>query len=469
MLSGLGFVFAAPPLRYPDEAGHYLRTAKVAAQLFGHDSGAGNAVSLPQNAVNDLGYFDGRSHEVTHGRPANLAEIGARLVPAQAEQAHVPIPPNQMVYSGIGYFPQAIAYEAAQAAGAGFVMSLWAGRLAVLIASVAVTVFALALMPFWARWTCAALSLLPTAAFLRGSLSPDAMVIAVTLLGIAAFLDGAEQRNVAWRSTIIALASCIFLALVKPPYICILLLGLLWLPMGSSKIAHPRVALASIAAIAVATIAVTVWHTHAVAPYAAVIRADLPPAAYAPATKLHLLLTSPLSVGAVFAETMLAVPGMIYSMIARFGLSDINPNPLLHVTAIALCIGVIYLDRHAIAGNISLRRAVVLLATFLAQVAFIFGSVWLVWTSTTSPLITAQGRYFLPALSCGVLALAAFVLHPLLKAADKAQATAALMPVLVGSGGALLLAASLVFLVLGEFYGIEGFHVICLHPLCRPQ
>jgi hypothetical protein len=35
-------------------------------------------------------------------------------------------------------------------------------------------------------------------------------------------------------------------------------------------------------------------------------------------------------------------------------------------------------------------------------------------------------------------------------------------------GSSLLLGAALMWLVSGEFYDVQGFHVICLHELCAP-
>jgi uncharacterized membrane protein len=298
----LGFAITTPPLRFPDATGHYLRTAKVAANLFQHDRGASDAVWLPEPMATDVDYFTKRSPAVTRGHPFSIDQFASRLEHRQAlaSPALRTIPAQQMMYAGVGYLPQAIAFELSRLAGESFLVSVWAGRLAALLASVAVTILAIELMSSWARWTSVALSLLPMAAYMRASLSPDAMVNAAALLGIAAFLDGAGRREFPWRSAAVALLACLFLATVKPPYICILLLSLLWLPIGRIQLAHPRVAIASIAAIWAATLAAAGWHSHEVAPYAAVIRPDLPPAAFAASVKLHLLLTSPFTVCAFF-------------------------------------------------------------------------------------------------------------------------------------------------------------------------
>ncbi len=297
-LFGLCFIVATPPIRFPDEQGHYLRVARVAADLFGRAPADANVVSLPKPIAEDFNYFDARAHDVMRGRPFDLADLTSR-VRSSAPQSDVvrrSVPAAQMVPGTVGYVPQALAYAVAAGAGGTFLATVWAARLAMLFVSVFVTAVALMLMPAWARWTGVAVSLLPMAVYMRATLSPDAMVTAVTLLGIAALLDGVRRDDVAWRSALVALAACAYLALVKPPYICILLLSLLWLRLEKRRL-QPRVTIAIVAILWLATFAVAVWHSESAAYYAARIRPDVMPAETATAAKLHLLLTSPLCGG----------------------------------------------------------------------------------------------------------------------------------------------------------------------------
>jgi uncharacterized membrane protein len=430
----------------------------------------------PQQIERALALFRSRAAADFRSDDGDLNEITSRIKVLRDQDVDLvdrPIPSAQMIPDGVAYLPQAIAFEIARFAGASFVPTLWAARLGVLLASVLITVLALELMPAWARWTSVAVSLLPMAAYLRGSASPDAIVTAMTLLGIAAFLDGARRNalNVAWSSSVIALAVCLYLAAVKPPYACILLLGLLWLPLGLRRHSHPRIMIVIVTMMWVATLAVAAWHSKDVASFTASIRPDVTPAEIAAADKLQMLLTSPLAVGAVFARTLLAAPGMVYSTIARFGWSDINPTPLFHALVILWCASVVYLDRHPIIKNVSLNCGTIMLATFAAQVALVALTIWLAWTETASPMIQGlQGRYFLPALICGVLGAAAFLFHPFVtSSAAEHQVSARLLPYFVTGGAVLMLALSATFVVLGEFFAVQGFHVICLHDLCNPN
>ena len=279
-LAGLGFALATPPIRSPDENGHYLRIANVAASLFDREPRARDTVWLPQTIAADFDYFTMRSVEVTRGRPFDLAELTSRLQSSGMDEhsrALRSVPSAQMIPGGVGYLPQAIGFEIVSYAGGSFLVSLWATRLAVLLASVLVTVLALELMPAWARWTSVAVSLLPMAAYMRGSASPDAVVTAMTLLGIGAFLNGARRKDVAWSSSVIALAACLYLALVKPPYACILLLGLLWLPLGLRTRPHQRIMIIIVAMMWATTLAVAAWHSKDVATFVARIRPDVAP------------------------------------------------------------------------------------------------------------------------------------------------------------------------------------------------
>jgi hypothetical protein len=470
-LSGVLFLFATPPFRYPDEVGHYLRAVDVAERLFDGKADIGDTVKLPQKIAADVERFTSRVAAVAHGRPFDLNEITSRVeIGPSGPPVERPTVTGVMVYHGIGYLPQALGFEIAKVLGGSFVLTLWAARLAVLLTSVVITGIALEMLPSWARWSGAAVSLMPMAAYLRGSAAVDAIVTAVTLVGIAALLQGARRDGVAWKPSLVALAVCLFLAAVKPPYACILLLGALWLPPFQRWHSRTGLACGILAGIGLATLAVAAWHSKDVSYFAAKLRPDLAPAEFAEADKLRILFASPLAVAAVFAKTLLAVPGIAYSLIGRFGWSDINPHPLMHGLFIAWCGGVIYLDRRAIAANATLKYGVVMLAAFVTQVLLVAFSIWLFWTETRATMVQSlQGRHFLPLFICGVWGVAALVLRPFAaRIATEGQADPRLLPWFVAAGAALVLALAFMFVVLGEFYGIQGFHVICLHDMCKP-
>lgn len=474
ILAGLAFIFATPPLRYPDERGHYLRAASVAGSVFHGGVRQGDIAVLPGQVAEDLDYFAMRTSQVTLGKPFDLDELIARIRfigAADSTTVQETVSPMQMMSASLGYLPQAVAYQLASRAGAGFLLSLWAVRVTVLFSSVIVTVVAIKLIPDWARWTGVAVNLLPMTLYLRGSSSPDAMVTAMAFLGVAAFLRGARRGDITWPAVIAAFAACLYVAVVKPPYICLLLLGLLWLQGGKGISTNRRVMLAIVGMIGITTLAAVAFHSHDVAQFASRLRPDLAPVEFAPQSKLHMLLVTPVAVAAVFARTLLAVPGMVYSAIARFGWSDINPSPLLHVVVTLWFSGVAYLDRRRIVSNISSGDGVILLSTFGAQVGFVVLTMWLAWTDVMAPMIQGvQGRYFLPLLLCGALGGSAFLLRPLVRKSedDHAESPAGL-PYFLAGGAALVLAASVGSVILGEFFNIQGFQVICLHGLCKAR
>ena len=62
-LFGLGFIVATPPIRFPDENGHYLRAAYVAANWRGRAPAERDAVSMRKAVLADLDYFSARAQE----------------------------------------------------------------------------------------------------------------------------------------------------------------------------------------------------------------------------------------------------------------------------------------------------------------------------------------------------------------------------------------------------------------------
>src|SRR5512138_1199776 len=76
LIFGLAFLITTPPLRYPDESGHFLRAVAVAASLTGRSS---DKVQLRQDELADFSYFSSRITEVAHGKPYAPSEFAARV------------------------------------------------------------------------------------------------------------------------------------------------------------------------------------------------------------------------------------------------------------------------------------------------------------------------------------------------------------------------------------------------------
>jgi uncharacterized membrane protein len=469
VVSGLLFLTSTPPFRFPDEPGHYLRAASVAQHLFDDDSESRDIARLPPYIAESADYFSSRALEAAHGRPFGFSEITSSLgfFDTEAHDVTRQVPAAQMVPHSLGYLPQALGFTIASRAGASFLLSLWSVRLAVLLASTLITVLALELMPPWAQWTSVTASLVPMAAYLRASASPDALVTAMALLGIAAFLRGTERTGNVWYQVLAALVACMFVAVVKAPYACILLLSVCWMPAESTSIQSSLGRVIKIGSLWTATCAAAVWHAVDVAPYVAKIRADVAPAAIATADKVNMLFWHPLAASAVFVRTLSAAPGWLYSAIARFGWMDINPSPTLHILVVLWCGAILYLDRQPIAANVSVGRATILLATFAAQCVLVVLTTWLAWTETASRIVTGvQGRYFLPVLTCGLLGTSALLFR--FRTTGHSKSEARMLLRVVGIGASLLLLMAFGSAMLGEFFGVQGFRVICLHDLCKP-
>lgn len=466
LLFGLAFLLTTPPLRYPDESGHYLRAVSVAQQLAG---GRGDIARLTQDELADFTYFSGRITEVAHGKPYAADEITARArFTALVQTAPAPdialTGAQMMLYHAIAYLPQALGVTLARASGSSFVVSLWAARLGGLVAAVALTLAALALMPPWPRGVTAMISLIPMAVYLRGSAAPDAVITAVTLLGIAALLRTLARNALDAAALAIILAVSLFLALAKPPYLCFLLLTLAWL--RPSFRGAPAWRAGAIAALVLVAFLVAAWHAAEVRPYTSTIRLDIAPSEFAAADKWALLWSAPRDAMMIALRTLATAPVWLYSLIARFGWADINPPPLLHALVLVWAVAMVFAWRREIARNLPLGLAVLMLASFVAQVALVSFSIWLFYTATASPVIQSiQGRHFLPLAICGVLGLAGLVC---LRAKDSPSPDPRRDRVLAGGATAILLLA-LVFSGLGEYRGTQSYRALCWPNICEAK
>lgn len=466
LIFGLAFLITTPPLRYPDESGHFLRAVAVTASLTG---GSGDTVRLRQDELADFSYFSSRIVEVARGKPYAIGEFTSRvpvLIPAAPAPEISLTGAQMMVYHAIAYLPQALGVAAARAGGASFVLSLWAARLGALIAAVAITLAALALMPAWSRGIAALVGLIPMAVYLRGSAAPDAVITAVALLGVAALLRTLARNALDVASLAILLAVSLFLALAKPPYLCFLLLTLAWMrPSFRGVLALRAAAIVTLVALA---FAVAAWHASEVHQYASTVRLDIPPSAFARADKWAMLRSSPLSVAMIALRTLATAPVWLYSLIARFGWADINPPPLLHALTLVWVAAIVFAWRREIANNLAVASALLMLATFAAQVALVSFSIWLFYTATASPVIQSiQGRHFLPLAICGVLGVAGLVCRRV-KAGTPSDPR---RDRLLAGGAAVLLFLALVFSVLGEYRGAESYRALCWPDICaaKPQ
>jgi len=120
----------------------------------------------------------------------------------------------------LGYLPATIGAFVPVRADAPGLAVLWAGRLASLAAYLGIAWWAVSTAAAF-RWSLVVAATLPLNLALASSVSPDGLTVAAVLLAVATWtrVEAGEQLPIR-----VLLASCLMLALAKPPYFLVLAL-----------------------------------------------------------------------------------------------------------------------------------------------------------------------------------------------------------------------------------------------------
>lgn len=224
---GLALVVIVPPFQTNDAPEHYARSWAIAeGQLF---VGEGGAVELPSNVSSlfddmQAGYVMWGS--VPYDAGATLSRLGDEVSADSVE--HVTVTGT---YSPVGYLPQALGIDLVRLFGGSPLMGLYVASLFMLLASAALTFWAVRLTPFGAP-VLALVALLPMSITLCASLNPSALLNAGALLWIALVLKAAKSTDVRTSLAAILAVTSIVLLTVKPGYVALALV-ILVVPRGA--------------------------------------------------------------------------------------------------------------------------------------------------------------------------------------------------------------------------------------------
>jgi uncharacterized membrane protein len=306
--------------------------------------------------------------------------------------------PTAAVYSALPYLPQALGILLARAVTDRPLMLLYAGRACNFVVATALIAIALALLPAL-RWFGCLVALCPMALYLRASLSPDAVALALAtataaLVARLAFagLGGSSRRHRGWLLTC-AGALC----LTKLPYAP---LGLAATIAGDGRAAENGVAgrgkrgrdrfTAAAVVVVAAASALSLFLALRVGTLGFDDRID-------PRRQVWHAASNPLSFGhLVLTDHVAHAPRYAAELIGRLGWLD-TPLPLvfLGVYAGALALLAVIDGRPEI--TVSLRRRVGFGVLLLASAVLISAAQYASWTPVGAPeILGIQGRYFLP-------------------------------------------------------------------------
>lgn len=372
LILGAAYVFLTPPFDVPDEVGHYWRASSIA---YGYANA--DRPMMPRGFRIIVWLF------FTPTRDLHMTAEKLRLGRGVQLEPFAPVPLRvPSYYSPAAYVPQIGAAFVTRIVAARPFFGFYAGRLAALLASIALVMLAGLLAPEF-RDHLHAVALLPMSLFLFASWSADAMTIAAAFLTSALLLRAIRsETTITTREMVLLACASIWLSLCKPSYALIALLALL-IPRRRFVV----VLLALVIAASIFSVSLTM-STAVTRP-----RSDIPVDAHA---QLQFIKDDPQRFAAVLIRD-LRQNGVDYiqSMIGRFGLYDVPLPNVVVVFFLALLAAV------GLVNGPPLPLRVRFLALLIVAVIVFSILTYLYLTSSIAGGTTIegpQGRYILPVL-----------------------------------------------------------------------
>jgi uncharacterized membrane protein len=257
LVGGLAFAIFTPPFQVPDEPNHMQRAYQVSeGVLLGHkisNTQAGGSLPTSLEIVESRLVGLHSSLDLRDRWHLFRAHVRFPLKPNERSEASFP---NTSLYSVVPYLPQAAAISIGRALDRPPLILMYWARLANALTAVLLIWLAICLMPV-KKWYLAMVALLPMTLFELGSVSSDALTIALSALLIAFcakyyFVPAyPARRALLWMGLL-----GVLLALCKLPYALLTLV--LLLPRGKWRL--NRQYFGQIAVIASSLIAMMGWY-----------------------------------------------------------------------------------------------------------------------------------------------------------------------------------------------------------------
>jgi uncharacterized membrane protein len=397
LLTSLALALVTPPFQAADEAAHFFRAYRVSEGSLDLLPRAGTdraTIEVPEGLV--------RAGSVLYQAPPFRAErkisVAELRVASQVAIGETPVTvfaPNTLMYTFVPYAPQAFGIALARSLGGSALGVLYAGRIANLLVASIVIAFAVARAPAY-RWLIAALALTPMAVSLRGSLSPDAIVLA------AATLLTAEIAALAWGRTApigpspepprrrlhFLLVAAGLLCAAKFAYLPLCLLALLVPP--SRWPLRRSAALAAYAATVVAAASLAVVAARSVSAIRFDARVD-------PAAQVAHALSHPFaSALVILRDAAQHAPRYAAQLVGKLGWLDVPLPVALIVSYLLLLLALLAIDG---SPGVVVRRwqRWTVAGVTIGGAAAVIASQYVMWTPVGASFVEGvQGRYFLP-------------------------------------------------------------------------
>lgn len=390
-----------PPLRGPDEAAHFLRGIGIARGEWiprQSDEHGRKGLFLPESIRPGFAEHERRfgRERRAFGRPLEQEAAGAG-----APQPAFVLYEGSEGYAPIGYLPYAAAALAAMALDLDFRDTLYAMRIAGLLASTALIGFSIAILPGTLRWLFLAIAMMPSALFARAMITPDALSIASAMVVAALMVRSAEGSGKA-----VPLAESCWLAvaaLTKPANIVLALWPVMERISAGRKlaIAGPAVLLVVLWSVATGADAGS-WRLTELT--------GIPAEEFQLIPKLRFMIADPLAFPTMALGTVVSSGLELWKqLIGVLGLFD---APLRSWFYVVLSVALVAMFPLAGISSPSNRAARIRLALSTGTLAaayciLVFFIMFVIWTPSHADQVWGvQGRYFVPALPLVAITIA---------------------------------------------------------------
>lgn len=407
LVGGLVLIGLIPPVGGGNERYNFHRAASAAS---------GHLMVGPARLPGGIGDFleasrekfrEGRSPPYAYSR-SDFDKMAS--IPLQADEPQL-VPANPIaVLHPLSYLPQSAAIALGQRLGLSPLALFYIGRVAGLLAGIALTFCAIRTIPVH-RHALAAIALLPPILFTRSTLDADQFTVGLAFLFLAlVFREIAASGRIGTRALAGLAAGAFILAQCKSAY---LLLPLLSLAIPANRFGSMRSKILVCALICMPGIIASVaWMIALKASYfdniaqyrtwSGIVR---------PGDQLRFILSDPPAFLRIVATTIFAtplIPKTVLEFLGVFGPPVTLPLPFYPIAG-CLVAGAVFSDRRLPRGPLTdWRTRMIALAVAAATILIILTLLYLQWTQHRGPLIDGfQGRYLYPLLPLALLSIPA--------------------------------------------------------------
>jgi uncharacterized membrane protein len=224
----LALCFLMPPFEVNDEFQHFFRSYQVSNGIVigrsqGDVAGGYLPASLSHLVLDIVGSLQLYKLHPVIARPI-WQTFGYLNIPLDANSREFTDFSATVLYSPLGYLPQALGISIARLCGAGPLGCFYAARLLNGAFSILITAYALRIAPF-ARYALFCVGVLPTVLSLDGSVSQDATIISTIVLFLALCLRSYDRRYWSTSDALLAVLTGLVFAISKLAYAPILFLA----------------------------------------------------------------------------------------------------------------------------------------------------------------------------------------------------------------------------------------------------